>query len=73
MYLFTIFYSLKGIVIGGNSVNAGEEFNYYVPIKITGAVQYGFLALLSDYSVNLTASAVFKLFGSTEIYPVDSY
>ena len=58
-------------MIGGNAVVSAKEFNYYVPVKISDAIKYGFLALISDYSVNLTATAVFKLFGSTELIVTD--
>ena len=57
---------LNVITAIGSTINATTEFNYYFPVKITGIINYAFIALISDYSITLNISSVYKLFGSPE-------
>ena len=47
--LINFIFNIKAIIIGGNTINSNIEFNYYIPVKITGAINYGFLSLISNY------------------------
>ena len=53
--------------MGGTSVTGGNEFNYYIPVKITAAFSYAFIALINSYSSNPTIAKIYKIVGSKEI------
>ena len=55
-------------------MTGGNEFNYYIPVKITAAFSYAFIALINSYSSNPTIAKIYKVVGSKEInhatYPI---
>ena len=48
-------------------MTGGNEFNYYIPVKITAAFSYAFIALINSYSSNPTIAKIYKIAGSKEI------
>ena len=53
--------------MGGTAVSGGNEFNYYIPIKITASPAFAFVALIKSYSTNPSISKIYKLAGSKEL------
>ena len=54
-------------------MTGGNEFNYYIPVKITAAFSYAFIALINSYSSNPTIAKIYKVVGSKEIFEHATY
>lgn len=64
---------LNAIIIGGSTITATTEFNFYVPVKITATFTYAFIALVTSYASNPSVVKIFKLFGTPEDTPSQAY
>ena len=58
---------LNAIIIGGSSVTALSEFNYYIPVCIkVPAFTFAFIGLINNHATFPTVTSVYKLFGTVE-------
>ena len=58
---------LNAIIVGGVTIAATTEFNFYIPVFIkTKPFTYAFLALIQEHSTFPTVTSVYKLYGTGE-------
>ena len=58
---------LNAIIVGGVTIAATTEFNFYIPIWIKASpFTTAFLALIQEHSTFPTVTSVYKLYGSAE-------
>lgn len=58
---------LNAIIIGGVTISATAEFNFYIPVQIKATTfTFGFLALIQEHSTFPVVKKSYKLFGTAE-------
>lgn len=58
---------LNVIIIGGATIAATVEFNFYIPVQIKRTVMtYAFFALIQEYSTFPKVTSAYKIYGTAE-------